>query len=471
MTLTKIGAFTNISLASVLVLHQLLFLNLGASLYLLPSSTKWVTVIGVLELGALLSIAIWFFTNKKKHTSIIILFNILVSFFFIIYLQYSFVNGSIEYLEMTFRILLPFSNLVFGYSIFNSIKRAKTLINLAAALICFSAILHLFHYYISHFNPFGNSMQISEIIDKYSQIPQIATSFVFSSIFLIDGRTFETELNRIVSRILNLIAILNIVVLCSTIAVFMSLIYENKAQNSPSNITQKARFIAARFKADSFEISPGGLMRYRLMLPFQQASGKKYPLVILLHHGGAHGVDNVIQVESSFAPYFASYSNTRKFPAFLFIPQCPKGVYWTSNSIDRQLQKTIKHLEDLYPIDTNRRYMVGLSEGGMGVWHYAVHHPDLLAAAVPISGPVDTLGASHVIKLPIWAFHGALDESVPVQNTRDMIDAIRSAGGRPKYTEFPNIGHNTAKEIENTKGLLEWLFGQSKTNEANILKK
>jgi dipeptidyl aminopeptidase/acylaminoacyl peptidase len=43
-----------------------------------------------------------------------------------------------------------------------------------------------------------------------------------------------------------------------------------------------------------------------------------------------------------------------------------------------------------------------------------------------------------------------------------MINAIRKAGGNPKYTEYPNEGHNIAYQAETTAGLWDWLFAQQK---------
>lgn len=41
-----------------------------------------------------------------------------------------------------------------------------------------------------------------------------------------------------------------------------------------------------------------------------------------------------------------------------------------------------------------------------------------------------------------------------------MINAIKSAGGNPRYTEFPDEGHNIWYKVSTTPGLLGWLFAQ-----------
>jgi hypothetical protein len=50
---------------------------------------------------------------------------------------------------------------------------------------------------------------------------------------------------------------------------------------------------------------------------------------------------------------------------------------------------------------------------------------------------------------------------VPVERSRNMIAAIRAAGGAPKYTELPDVGHDSwTPAYEPSFGLLDWLFEQ-----------
>ena len=88
----------------------------------------------------------------------------------------------------------------------------------------------------------------------------------------------------------------------------------------------------------------------------------------------------------------------------------------------------------------------------------------MFAAAIPVCGGGDPKLARNIVDVPVWAFHGEKDRSVPVKLTREMIDAIKNAGGHPRYTEFPDAGHNIWDEVKNTPGLLEWLFAQKCDN-------
>ncbi len=43
-----------------------------------------------------------------------------------------------------------------------------------------------------------------------------------------------------------------------------------------------------------------------------------------------------------------------------------------------------------------------------------------------------------------------------------MVEAVKAAGGTPKYTEFPGNSHNSWDPAYATPELLPWLFGQKK---------
>jgi predicted peptidase len=118
-------------------------------------------------------------------------------------------------------------------------------------------------------------------------------------------------------------------------------------------------------------------------------------------------------------------------------------------------------LDEEYNIDDKRRYVVGMSLGGYGSWYLIGAKPEKFAAAIPVSGGGNPAMASKMTDIPIWAFHGAYDKAVPVDLTRNMIEAIEDAGGNPKYTEF-SAGHLIWGKVRDTPGVVDWLFAQKK---------
>ena len=62
--------------------------------------------------------------------------------------------------------------------------------------------------------------------------------------------------------------------------------------------------------------------------------------------------------------------------------------------------------------------------------------------------------------LPVWAFHGAQDTAVPLAGDQEMVDAVNAAGGRVKFTVYPEVGHNAWYPAHAAPALYEWLLAQ-----------
>lgn len=217
--------------------------------------------------------------------------------------------------------------------------------------------------------------------------------------------------------------------------------------------------------------------KYRLLKPAKVEAGKKYPLVLFLHGAGERGDDNKAQLK--FLPtWLAEDMNREKFPCYVIAPQCRSGKKWaevdwsaaTSTPMAAEpgsqmkyalaaLDETIKNEQ----VDESRLYLTGLSMGGYGSWDLAARQPDRFAAVVPICGGGDEKQAAKLTKLPIWVWHGDADKAVKVERSRQMVEAIKAAGGSPKYSELPGVGHDSWSAAYNGKdNCLSWLFEQQK---------
>jgi len=216
---------------------------------------------------------------------------------------------------------------------------------------------------------------------------------------------------------------------------------------------------------------------YRLLGPAAVEPGQRYPLVLFLHGAGERGSDNASQLKYLPA-WLAEPAWRQQFPCFVIAPQCRAEHRWSAfNWSDKKssplaaepttdLAAAIAALEQVCasePIDPDRIYLTGLSMGGYGSWELAARMPERFAAVVPICGGGDEAQAAKLVNLPIWCFHGGADRVVPVERSQAMIAAIEAAGGRPKYTEFPGVGHDSWTPAYRDSGLLEWLFAQRRS--------
>lgn len=229
-----------------------------------------------------------------------------------------------------------------------------------------------------------------------------------------------------------------------------------------------AQKLARPFEARTYVGSKGDTLKYLLMQPMDYDPQKKYPLVVCLHGGPIPLNTNMaghVEVPEP-APLLSQQGNREKYPAFLFVPQGPPGYSWGGvpnfPAVDSLVFETIRALEQEFAIDEKRRYVAGGSGGGYGSWHFIGTRPEMFAAAIPFCGAGNPALAPKMVDIPVWAFHGSKDRNVPVSGSRDMIEAIKRAGGNPRYTEFPDTGHNVWPQIHKTPGLLDWLFAQKR---------
>lgn len=219
----------------------------------------------------------------------------------------------------------------------------------------------------------------------------------------------------------------------------------------------------------------GKVLRYRLLKPADYDDKQSYPLVLFFHGAGERGDDNEKQLVHG-VPEFARPENRKQYPCFLVAPQCPDKVKWVdadwggdAHTLPAEptepMRLTLELLDALpkeFRIDRNRIYVTGLSMGGFGTWDILARRPAVFAAAAPVCGGADEATAARIAKVPIWAFHGAKDTVVKPSRSRNMIAALKKAGGEPKYTEYPEEGHGSWGPAYRDPELLKWLFAQKK---------
>jgi predicted peptidase len=218
-------------------------------------------------------------------------------------------------------------------------------------------------------------------------------------------------------------------------------------------------------------------IKYRLLSPEKIEPGKKYPLVLFLHGAGERGDDNKAQLKF-FPEWMAAADMRAKYPCFILAPQCPNGSKWVELPWDskvsqdmpkepsepmRQAIGMMYEIIKTEPIDKHRIYLTGLSMGGYGTWDLAMRMPDRFAAIAPCCGGGDSSKAALLIHIPIFCYHGDIDHAVPVERSRLMIEAIKKAGGDPKYTELHGVDHNCwTAAYTDPKGVVPWMFDQVK---------
>ena len=185
--------------------------------------------------------------------------------------------------------------------------------------------------------------------------------------------------------------------------------------------------------------------KYAVYLPADyETSQRSYPVLYLLHGAGdnqtgwiqfgevLHIADKAIREGKSTAMiivmpdadtevrgYFNSFNGNFRYEDFFF-------------------QELMPFIEKTYRCRTEKRYraIAGLSMGGGGTLMYALHHPELFAAACPLSAAVGTFNPEESLQRmatqgqkvdeqamrAYWKQHSAIDlvNSLPVEKTRSV---------------------------------------------------
>jgi predicted peptidase len=209
-------------------------------------------------------------------------------------------------------------------------------------------------------------------------------------------------------------------------------------------------------QSKSFEktITKNLACKYLLFLPEGYGEkNKKWPLILFLHGAGERG-DDLNKVKVHGPPKIVQ--KKKDFPFIVVSPQCPKDSWW--NDKVEVLINLLDEIEANYNVDTKRVYLTGLSMGGYGTWALGSKDPERFAAIAPICGGGMRIMAFGLTDMPIWVFHGAKDKVVPLDESEEMVAAIKARGGNVKLTVYPDAGHDSWTETYNNPKLYEWFL-------------
>ncbi len=214
------------------------------------------------------------------------------------------------------------------------------------------------------------------------------------------------------------------------------------------------------FVTKEFANEDKSISKYVVFVPAAYDGKTEFPVILFLHGSGETKGGTKMPVEVGLGPVIKKQEKT--FPYIVVIPQAEKRP-WSAGSVDGK--RAMQMLDDTmkaYKTDAKRVILTGLSMGGYGTWSHAAAFPDKWAAIVPVCGGGNAKDAEKIKDIPCWNFHGDKDTAVKVELSRTMIEALKKAGGKPKYTEYEGVGHNSWDSAYGDKELWKWLAEQKK---------
>ena len=163
------------------------------------------------------------------------------------------------------------------------------------------------------------------------------------------------------------------------------------------------------------------LFRYGLYVPPDYGPEKAYGLVICLHGAGFSGDSYLERWQARL---------TDKY--ILACPTLTHGHWWTRTA-EMLVMATIRTVSKQYHIDSDRIFLTGMSNGGIGAYLIGAHHAPCFAAVVPMASGLDKVLMpllQNFRHTPLYIIHGKQDQVMPVQLSRSIVDILTEL----KYT-------------------------------------
>ncbi len=238
----------------------------------------------------------------------------------------------------------------------------------------------------------------------------------------------------------------------STLWVSMVCVLVNSSAGASASEQMPGQQVPAELRTEGPHV-----IRYLLYLPQEYEQKSEWPLLLFLHGAGERGED--LELVTTHGPP-RLIADGQHLPFIVVSPQCPKGRVWDPAQLVALLDAVCERCR----VDADRVYVTGLSMGGFGTWNLAAHAPERFAAIVPICGGGDPDSVHRFAHIPVWAFHGARDTVVLPEQSQTMIDALKKLGATPKFTVYPDAGHDSWTATYNNPDLYEWLLRHTRNS-------
>ena len=170
---------------------------------------------------------------------------------------------------------------------------------------------------------------------------------------------------------------------------------------------------------------------------FYPENYENLPLLVYLHGAGERGL-NYDHIYRHGVPRLIAEG--REIPAVVLCPQCPADRVW--DNVVTELKAVIDAVAEEFSILPDRICLTGSSMGGFGTWMTGLTFSNFFSAIAPVAGGGMAWRCEALKTTPVLAYHGDLDEPVPLVYSRLMVDSVNEKGGNAELTVLKGFGHN-----------------------------
>ncbi|MFO0733932.1 MAG: hypothetical protein U0361_23815, partial [Nitrospiraceae bacterium] len=170
----------------------------------------------------------------------------------------------------------------------------------------------------------------------------------------------------------------------------------------------------------------GQRFQYSLYVPQSYQPSNSYPLILCLHGAGFTG-----------EAYLERWQPRLGERYILACPTYPAGAWFTRKAEDLVLA-VIDTVRQRYHIDSDRIFLSGMSNGGIGTWLIGMHHAPLFAGLAPMASGIDDVVFPFLENLrstPTYIIHGKHDQVMPVDLSRKLAAELKNLNDPFVYRE------------------------------------
>jgi phospholipase/carboxylesterase len=219
---------------------------------------------------------------------------------------------------------------------------------------------------------------------------------------------------------------------------------------------------------------------YKIHLPSHMESGKKYPVVFVLHGIGYNEQDMLALVEDLKKDFILigirghlSYENGYAYYYLKGYGNPERELF--DDSVEK-LKDFIDYASNQYPIDPERKYLMGFSQGAILSMTLALILGDTIKGIVAMNGYIpafvkEEYPLKSIRQMSVFLSQGESDPIFPLIVGRENYDYLREHAGSVKYTIYPT-GHEIS--LDNQRDLVTWLhqdslsYGQTKKSSSLV---
>jgi polyhydroxybutyrate depolymerase len=219
------------------------------------------------------------------------------------------------------------------------------------------------------------------------------------------------------------------------------------------------------FPSESLQV--GNVVReYRLVVPTSLDLSQPAPLVIAFH--------GMLIDSKDVMPWYTRLNRTAAAHKFLLVYPNAIGRSWgiAPDKVQSDLaffDALLQQLTSTYKIDTDRVYVLGMSNGGYFAHVVGKERSTTVAAVASHSGPLglQTLfGIRAERKFPVMIIHGDQDQLFSPAIFRENRDKYQREGHAVQYVELPGVGHVWGAEAKINETIWKFFSDHPRDQEA-----